>query len=116
MSALFPAGRKLERVVETRDLGLPSFDAVASLQGALEAGAEASRSDLLTEAVRRVLHMPSVGSKAFLITIGDRTVGGLSVRDQMVGPWQTSVADCAGHCNFVQHWRLATSRRGYGDG
>jgi phosphoribosylformylglycinamidine synthase len=39
--------------------------------------------------------MPAVGSKSFLITIGDRTVGGLSVRDQMVGPWQTPVADCA---------------------
>ncbi|MGB0956031.1 MAG: phosphoribosylformylglycinamidine synthase [Panacagrimonas sp.] len=42
-----------------------------------------------------VLRHPSVGSKQFLITIGDRTVGGLSVRDQMVGPWQLPVADCA---------------------
>ena len=38
---------------------------------------------------------PTVGSKRFLITIGDRTVGGLSHRDQMVGPWQVPVADCA---------------------
>ncbi len=42
-----------------------------------------------------VLRHPSVASKRFLITIGDRTVGGLSCRDQMVGPWQVPVADCA---------------------
>jgi phosphoribosylformylglycinamidine synthase len=42
-----------------------------------------------------VLKHPSVASKSFLITIGDRTVGGMSVRDQMVGPWQVPVADCA---------------------
>jgi phosphoribosylformylglycinamidine synthase len=42
-----------------------------------------------------VLRHPSVASKRFLITIGDRTVGGLSHRDQMVGPWQVPVADCA---------------------
>jgi len=47
------------------------------------------------EAVRRVLRFPGVGDKRFLITIGDRTVGGLVVRDQMVGPWQVPVADCA---------------------
>ncbi|HTN64564.1 MAG TPA: phosphoribosylformylglycinamidine synthase, partial [Burkholderiaceae bacterium] len=44
---------------------------------------------------RRVLRLPTVGDKSFLITIGDRTVGGMSVRDQMVGPWQVPVADCA---------------------
>jgi phosphoribosylformylglycinamidine synthase len=42
-----------------------------------------------------VLRHPTVASKRFLITIGDRTVGGLSHRDQMVGPWQIPVADCA---------------------
>ncbi len=42
-----------------------------------------------------VLRHPSVASKRFLITIGDRTVGGLSHRDPMVGPWQVPVADCA---------------------
>jgi phosphoribosylformylglycinamidine synthase len=42
-----------------------------------------------------VLRLPAVGSKSFLITIGDRTVGGLSARDPMVGPWQVPVADCA---------------------
>jgi len=49
----------------------------------------------LAEAARRVLQLPAVASKQFLITIGDRTVGGLTVRDQMVGPWQVPVADCA---------------------
>ncbi|MDT8450164.1 MAG: phosphoribosylformylglycinamidine synthase [Wenzhouxiangellaceae bacterium] len=49
----------------------------------------------LAQAVERVLQVPAVGSKQFLITIGDRTVGGLSARDQMVGPWQVPVADCA---------------------
>lgn len=47
------------------------------------------------EAVERVLRMPAVASKSFLITIGDRSVGGLTVQDQMVGPWQVPVADCA---------------------
>ncbi len=47
------------------------------------------------EAVRRVLSLPTVASKSFLITLGDRTVGGLTARDQMVGPWQLPVADCA---------------------
>jgi phosphoribosylformylglycinamidine synthase len=42
-----------------------------------------------------VLRHPTVGSKRFLVTIGDRTVGGLNHRDQMVGPWQVPVADCA---------------------
>ncbi len=42
-----------------------------------------------------VLRHPTVANKTFLITIGDRTVGGLSARDQMVGPWQVPVADCA---------------------
>jgi len=49
----------------------------------------------LQEAISRVLRHPSVANKTFLITIGDRTVGGLSSRDQMVGPWQVPVADCA---------------------
>jgi phosphoribosylformylglycinamidine synthase len=49
----------------------------------------------LADAAERVLLLPTVGDKSFLITIGDRTVGGMSVRDQMVGPWQVPVADCA---------------------
>ncbi|HEX5796836.1 MAG TPA: phosphoribosylformylglycinamidine synthase [Candidatus Saccharimonadales bacterium] len=49
----------------------------------------------IEEAAARVLQIPAVGSKKFLITIGDRSVGGLIARDQMVGPWQTPVSDVA---------------------
>ncbi|HWL17603.1 MAG TPA: phosphoribosylformylglycinamidine synthase, partial [Opitutus sp.] len=67
-----------------------------SLRGA--AGDEATREDFpraaIAEAVRRVLSHPTVADKTFLISIGDRTVGGLICRDQMVGPWQVPVADC----------------------
>ena len=49
----------------------------------------------LAEAAQRVLRMPSVADKTFLISIGDRTVGGMTARDQMVGPWQVPVADVA---------------------
>jgi phosphoribosylformylglycinamidine synthase len=49
----------------------------------------------LRDAVERVLRLPSVANKSFLITIGDRTVGGMTARDQMVGPWQVPVADVA---------------------
>jgi phosphoribosylformylglycinamidine synthase len=49
----------------------------------------------LREAITRVLRLPTVADKTFLITIGDRTVTGLISRDQMVGPWQVPVADAA---------------------
>ena len=49
----------------------------------------------LDEAIARVLQLPAVADKRFLITIGDRSVSGLVTQDQMVGPWQTPVADCA---------------------
>ena len=49
----------------------------------------------LHEAGLRVLAHPTVAAKQFLITIGDRSVGGLTARDQLVGPWQLPVADCA---------------------
>jgi len=49
----------------------------------------------LAEAAERVLQLPTVASKNFLITIGDRSVSGMVTRDQMVGPWQVPVADCA---------------------
>jgi phosphoribosylformylglycinamidine synthase len=49
----------------------------------------------LEDAIERVLRMPAVADKSFLITIGDRSVTGLVHRDQMVGPWQVPVADCA---------------------
>ncbi|KAI0030413.1 phosphoribosylformylglycinamidine synthase [Vararia minispora EC-137] len=56
----------------------------------------------IAEAVARVLRLPTVASKSFLITIGDRSVTGLVARDQMVGPWQVPVAD------------VAVTRAGYG--
>ncbi|MBV7388007.1 phosphoribosylformylglycinamidine synthase [Pasteurellaceae bacterium TAE3-ERU1] len=49
----------------------------------------------LNEAVERVLRLPVVAEKTFLITIGDRSVTGMVARDQMIGPWQIPVADCA---------------------
>lgn len=49
----------------------------------------------MNEAVDRVLRLPTVAEKTFLITIGDRSVTGLVARDQMVGPWQVPVANCA---------------------
>lgn len=49
----------------------------------------------MNDAVERVLRLPTVAEKTFLITIGDRSVTGLVARDQMVGPWQVPVANCA---------------------
>ncbi len=56
----------------------------------------------IDEAIQRVLQFPCVGSKSFLITIGDRTVSGLVSRDPMVGPWQVPVADAAITCADYQ--------------
>ena len=55
----------------------------------------ATRGIELEQAIVRVLALPAVASKSFLITIGDRTITGQVSRDQMVGPWQTPVADAA---------------------
>ncbi len=49
----------------------------------------------IADAAARVLSHPTVAAKTFLVTIGDRTVGGLCARDPMIGPWQLPVADCA---------------------
>ncbi|GGE76194.1 phosphoribosylformylglycinamidine synthase [Massilia psychrophila] len=49
----------------------------------------------LAGVAHKVLQLPAVADKSFLITIGDRSVGGMTMRDQMVGPWQVPVADCA---------------------
>ncbi len=69
------------------------FDAASSLRekkyGTSDIGS------MIFRATELVFSLPSVGSKMFLITIGDRTVGGLTVQDQLVGPWQTPVADVA---------------------
>ncbi len=61
--------------------------------------------DDLTEIAWRVLRLPAVGSKQFLITIGDRSVTGQVTRDQMVGPWQVPVADVAVTCADYQGYR-----------
>ena len=88
LSVLFGKPPKLTRTVSSRKLTLPAFD--SSLSSYLP---PLPSKDLINEAVNRVLTLPAVGSKSFLITIGDRTVGGLTARDQMVGPWQTPVSD-----------------------
>ena len=89
LSTLFGEIPKLSRNVESRKLPLANFD--ASLKSYLPD----MKGGLLEEAIRRVLQLPSVASKMFLITIADRTVGGLTCRDQLVGKWQTPVADCS---------------------
>jgi phosphoribosylformylglycinamidine synthase len=88
MSTLFGKPPKMKRDVQSRKLQLPAFD--NSLKTYLPG---CSDDRLISEAVDRVMHLPSVGSKSFLITIGDRTVTGLIARDQMVGPWQVPVSD-----------------------
>lgn len=90
--ALFPPKRQLKRTTTSVKPALASFDATASLK---KAYGDVSGEELLRKAVERVFLLPAVGSKSFLITIGDRTVGGLTTRDQMVGPWQVPVSDVA---------------------
>ncbi|MGZ5714866.1 MAG: phosphoribosylformylglycinamidine synthase, partial [Caldimonas sp.] len=80
MDVLLGKPPKMQRDVRRRSVELPALD----LTGV----------ELKTVAFD-VLRHPTVASKRFLITIGDRTVGGLSSRDPMVGPWQVPVADCA---------------------
>jgi phosphoribosylformylglycinamidine synthase len=64
-------------------------------RGAVRHESLALRGITVAEAAERILTLPAVGSKKFLITIGDRSVGGLTARDQMVGPWQVPVSDVA---------------------
>ncbi|OJJ83247.1 phosphoribosylformylglycinamidine synthase [Aspergillus glaucus CBS 516.65] len=90
LSVLFGKPPKMTRVVDSRKLQLPAIDASLTTYLPSLAG---NSGELLGEAVNRVLSLPAVGSKSFLITIGDRTVGGLTARDQMVGRWQTPVSD-----------------------
>ncbi|EPJ45871.1 MAG: phosphoribosylformylglycinamidine synthase [Osedax symbiont Rs1] len=80
MDVLFGKPPKMHRSVERVEYQVAAFESV----------------DIeLADAVNRVLSLPAVASKAFLITIGDRTITGQVARDQMVGPWQVPVADCA---------------------
>jgi phosphoribosylformylglycinamidine synthase len=62
---------------------------------AMAGGGKAVTSKHLRDIAFRVLQHPTVADKTFLVTIGDRFVGGLTAREQMVGPWQVPVADCA---------------------
>ncbi len=80
MAVLLGKPPKMHRDVRRRRLALPPLDL-----GDVE----------LKTVAFDVLRHPTVASKRFLVTIGDRTVGGLSCRDPMVGPWQVPVADCA---------------------
>lgn len=91
MSTLFGKPPRMSRSDSTRIPERVSFDATL----AAYIPSEPSLSARLAEAITRVLRLPSVGSKAFLITIGDRSITGLVTRDQMVGPWQVPVADVA---------------------
>jgi phosphoribosylformylglycinamidine synthase len=93
MSVLFGKPPRMHRHATTVTPPRDAFD--SSLYTYLPIYKEAPTTSLLAETVNRVLRLPSVGSKSFLITIGDRTISGLVTRDQMVGPWQVPVADVA---------------------
>lgn len=80
LSVLLGKPPKMLRDVKHATRTLPAFDT--------------SKIDL-KDAANRVLRLPGVADKTFLITIGDRSVTGLIARDQMVGPWQVPVADVA---------------------
>lgn len=90
MPVLFGKPPKMSRTVNTMSRQWLEFD--PTLRAFLPSS---NLQDTFEEAVRRVLRLPSVASKSFLITIGDRTITGLVTRDQMVGPWQVPVADVA---------------------
>ena len=80
LSVLLGKPPKMTRKVKREKVELPKFD-TSKIE--------------LKDAITRVLSLPSVADKTFLISIGDRTVGGMTARDQMVGPWQVPVADVA---------------------
>ena len=81
MNVVFGKPPKVHRDVQSRRLDLPPFDpGITTYLPKL-------KQNYLEEVARRILQLPSVASKMFLITIGDRTVGGQVARDQLVGPW-----------------------------
>ena len=80
LDVLFGKPPKMHRVAERKGFPRSELD-LGTLQ--------------LAEAAERVLRFPTVADKRFLITIGDRSITGMVVRDQMVGPHQVAVADCA---------------------
>lgn len=79
MSVLFGKPPRMHRDVESKPIEASPFEVNQSV----------------ADAINRVIGHPAVASKNFLITIGDRTVGGLVSRDQMIGPWQVPVSDVA---------------------
>ncbi|KAG0001096.1 hypothetical protein BGZ79_005102 [Entomortierella chlamydospora] len=91
MSTLFGKPPKMSRTTTTVSPTRHAFD--SSLKSYLPSLTQAS--ELVTDAAHRVLRLPAVASKSFLITIGDRTITGMVARDQFVGPWQVPVADVA---------------------
>ncbi|KAG0249276.1 hypothetical protein BG011_009447 [Mortierella polycephala] len=91
MSTLFGKPPKMSRTTSTIQPTRHAFD--SSLKSYLPTLTQAS--ELITDAAQRVLRLPAVASKSFLITIGDRSITGLVARDQFVGPWQVPVADVA---------------------
>src|SRR5690554_4541264 len=80
MDILFGKAPKMEREFNRQAVNLPALN----LDGIS-----------VSDALQRVLRLPAVASKQFLITIGDRSITGMVARDQMVGPWQVPVADVA---------------------
>jgi len=80
LSVLLGKPPKMTRDVKREKVALSKFD---------------TSNIAIKDAAERVLRLPSVADKTFLISIGDRTVGGFTARDQMVGPWQVPVADVA---------------------
>lgn len=91
MATLFGKPPRMHRTDSTRVIkGRPLDTSLAKYLPLIS-----SLSDRLSVAADLVLRLPSVASKSFLITIGDRTITGLVARDQMVGPWQVPVSDVA---------------------
>jgi len=80
MDVLLGKPPKMSRTVEHVQVEQDKFDA-ANLD--------------LSESIKRVIQLPTVADKKFLVTIGDRSITGLVVQEQMVGPWQVAVADVA---------------------
>ncbi|MGH8460453.1 MAG: phosphoribosylformylglycinamidine synthase, partial [Stenotrophobium sp.] len=99
MPVLLGKPPRMQRETRRENSKFPAFNwQVLSAQcsvPSVQHSALSTQHSFIHEAAERVLSLPTVASKHFLITIGDRTVGGLTVRDQMVGPWQVPVADCA---------------------
>lgn len=98
MEVLFGKPPKMLREVQHQTFSKPGFNTQA-----IE----------VAEAVQRVLSLPSVAAKTFLITIGDRSITGLVARDQMVGPWQVPVADVA--VTLTDYWHYSGEAMAMGE-